>query len=215
MPRKTIHVPLTLPQDSHGPATFIHTVEQRLTKRPGVYGVRVTTKKDTDQKRAADVELDYDPDLLSMAQINSCIQQAGGSVDESIGRLVLPISGMLTPQNQHTVQAMLNKLPGVTASVSFTSQTLRLEFDRSQCALPEIVRCLDRTGLRLGVDRAGFGSELPTRIRRWPKLPNWLSTIVSQPDLALAIVGGIWSGGGSPCARIWWSIMATPGVADH
>ena len=188
MPRKTIQTPLILPHDPHGPATFIHTVEQRLAKRPGVHHVKITVPRSSTATTNAIIELNYDPDLLSMSQIENCIQQAGGRVDPSIGRLVLPLRGMLTPQTQHTAQTMLNKLPGVTASVSFASQNLRLEFDRSRCALPEIIRQLDRLGLTVGPDRSGIE---PRDQKTKPTLPEWLKIIASQPNFTLAIIGGL------------------------
>jgi Cd2+/Zn2+-exporting ATPase len=43
----------------------------------------------------------------------------------------------------------LSRLPGVSAHASFASRSLKVEFDRDRCALPEIVRKLDELGLRL------------------------------------------------------------------
>jgi len=195
MARKTVHIPLTLPDDPHGPATFIHTIEQRLSNRPGIYSVRIvpTHGQTADPNHQATIELDYNPDLLSLAQIDRNIQQAGGSLSKSIGHLVLPIKGMISPQSQHVIEAVLNKLPGVTASVSFASQSLRVEFDRNQCALPEIARRLDHLGMQLGADRTGVSgvSGPPDSGIHALKLPGWVQVILSQRDLTLSIVGGI------------------------
>ena len=186
MARTSTRIPLFLPRDPHGPATFIHTVERCLIQRPGVLQVQIVP--DANDQSQATIELDYDPDLLSLTQINGYIQQAGGNFDPSIGILTLRLSGVLTPQNEHTVQKLLNKLPGVTAIVSFASQTLRVEFDRKQCALPEIVRRLDHMGLQVDADRATTGQAVSPK-RKW-HLPNWLTIALSQRDLTLAIAGG-------------------------
>ncbi len=189
MARQTIQMPLHIPADPHGPATFIHTVQQRLAKRPGIFATRVIPKGQGDDTHTATIELDYDPEILTLNQIDQHLQQAGGRIDPSIGHLVLPIDGVLTPQNQHTVQAVLNKLPGVVASVSFASQTLRVAFDRRQCALPEIVRRLDRLGLSLGPDLTTADQAQPSGDGRW--LPPWLQTVLSQRDLVLTLIGGL------------------------
>lgn len=191
MTRKSLQVPLSLPDDPHGPATFAHTVERRLSNRLGIYGVRVWPSSPPGQKPAATIELDYDPDLLSLAQIERYVQQAGGSLDESIGHLVLPIEGVLTPQNAHTVQTVLNRVPGVTTSVSFAAQTLRVEFDRHQCALPEIVRRLDKMGLHLRPDPALTAAPRSGTARTAHRLPGWMTVILSQRDLRLSVAGGV------------------------
>src|SRR5437870_9018935 len=64
-------------------------------------------------------------------------------------QVLLGVDGMVSPRNEHAIEASLAKLPGVKASASFASRSLRVEFDRNQCAMPEIVRRLDQLGLRL------------------------------------------------------------------
>ncbi len=71
--------------------------------------------------------------------------------------------------------------------VSFASQNIRLEFDRHQCALPEVVRQLDRLGIRVR-----FPSEAGARQRA---KPSWLYrlwvTAGEYPRFSTAIAGGI------------------------
>src|SRR6185312_8656301 len=63
--------------------------------------------------------------------------------------VLLGVDGMVSPRNENAIEASLAKLPGVKAHASFASRSLRVEFDRSACAMPEIVRRLDQLGLRL------------------------------------------------------------------
>src|SRR4051812_11252322 len=66
------------------------------------------------------------------------------------GHVILGIDGMVSPRSEHVIESALAKLPGdVVASASFASRSLRVEFNRTQCALPEIVRRLDELGFRL------------------------------------------------------------------
>src|SRR5438045_5631359 len=66
------------------------------------------------------------------------------------GHVILGIDGMVSPRSEPVIEAALAKLPGnVVASASFASRSLRVEFNRSECALPEIVRRLDEMGFRL------------------------------------------------------------------
>src|SRR5436190_20883729 len=64
-------------------------------------------------------------------------------------KVVLGIEGMVSPRSEQLIEGALAKLPGVVASASYPSRSLRVEFDRSQCALAEIVRRLDQLGFQL------------------------------------------------------------------
>jgi Cd2+/Zn2+-exporting ATPase len=148
--------------------------------------------------------LDYDPDLLSLAQINRYVEQAGGCLDESMAYLVLPIEGLVSPRGEHAVQAALNKIPGVVASISFASQALRVEFDRRQCALPEIVRQLDRFGIRV-LPQAPVKQEPAARKTDHARACcQRVESAAHYPDLLTAIVGGFLLAGA-------WTVHALDG----
>src|SRR6185436_14272572 len=91
----------------------------------------------------------YDPRLIPLNALDAEIHRAGGFCQHQRAQVVLGVDGMVSPRFEHVIEAALAKLPGVHASASFASRSLRVEFDRAQCALPEIVRRLDELGLRL------------------------------------------------------------------
>src|SRR3954471_1893829 len=104
------------------------------------------------------------------------------------GRVVLGIDGMVSPRSEAVIEAALAKLPGnVVASASFASRSLRVEFDRTQCALPEIVRRLDGLGLLL---RAGGPLAVSPRPDRKP-LESFKELILTHHKLAMAAIGAI------------------------
>src|SRR5439155_4540952 len=118
---------------------------------PGVRGVRVN---DTGGAGASLV-LDYDPRLLTLSELDQELRRAGVCCNVARAEIVLRIDGMVSQRSEQLIESALAKLPGVVASASFASRSLRVEFDRTQCALPEIARRLDDLGLRIRPGSAG------------------------------------------------------------
>src|SRR5438874_5224521 len=110
---------------------------------------------------------------------DSPLRQARASV-------VLGVDGMVSPRYEHIVEAALAKLPGVLASASFASRSLRVEFDRSQCALPEIVRRLDDLGLKLRP-----GGPIKTAPSDQKSLQRLRELILTHHKLVMALIGGL------------------------
>jgi Cd2+/Zn2+-exporting ATPase len=108
-------------------------------------------------------------------------------------RLVLAVDGLASPGTEQAVEQTLARLPGVAAKASHAEQTVRVEFDRSTCAVPEIVRRLDALGLRLRGNISVTALSPPVR----PLAPgrfrpaDLLRGVLQNRQLAMALVGGI------------------------
>ena len=116
-------------------------LRERLLATPGVRNVDLhCAEEGRDQST---LTLDYDPRVIPLTSLDAEIHRAGGCCQAQRASVVLGVDGMISPRYEHVIEAALAKLPGVDASASFASRSLRVEFDRSTCALPEIVRRLD------------------------------------------------------------------------
>jgi Cd2+/Zn2+-exporting ATPase len=99
--------------------------------------------------------------------------------------MVLGIEGMVSPRSEQVIEAVLSKLPGVAASASFASRSLRIEFDRRQCALPEMAMRLAELGFRLRQ------APLPPTVVEAPSLRSRLyHWSIEYHKLVMAAVGG-------------------------
>src|SRR5690349_3078633 len=111
-------------------------------------------------------------------------------------QLVLGIDGMVSPRTEQVIEGHLAKLPGVVASANFASRSLRVEFDRTQCAMPEIARRLDELGLRIRPGGPLTGAALS---RKAADPMAWLARFFAEnPQMATAVAGafflaGAWS----------------------
>ncbi len=129
-----------------------------------------------------------------------------------VARLILPVQGIVSPRQETVIEERIHQLPGVSARVSYAAGTIRIEFDRRQCALPEIVRLLEELGVELRQPETaitGPGSTIVPRETWLPtvaRLPgtSWLKLIVTQPEMLMALLAGVfllagaivhWTGG--------------------
>ena len=181
MVARTVQFPLTLPDDPQQRRACTHRLEESLGRHRGIQ--RVGVKQPAPATSV--LELAYDPDTLSLSQIRSTVTQAGAKWHTQIAQLLLPIQGLVSPRRESVVETVLNRLPGVTAVASFASQTIRVEFDRESCSLPEIVRQLDRLGI--GVLPPRTACERKDRVES--HLERWFRLAVDYPALSTACLG--------------------------
>jgi Cd2+/Zn2+-exporting ATPase len=158
-------------------------LQQQLHGRAGIQRIDLRCNGNGDGDVA--LELEYDPRLITLADIDTEVKRVGFCLTPDRAQMVLGIDGMVSPRSEQVIETVLSKLPGVVASASFASRSLRIEFDRRQCALPEIARRLDEMGFRL---RPGGAkpqtAEPPRRIERFKEIWREYHKII------LAIIGG-------------------------
>src|SRR5438477_12153902 len=142
---RTLQIPATCPSEPKERRQCGRCLRERLLVTPGI---RNATLRDDNASGngngdsgsgTATLELEYDPRLMPLSELDAEIRRAGICCQAQRAQIVLGIDGMISPRYEHVIEAALAKLPGVVASASFASRSLRVEFDRTQCALPEIV----------------------------------------------------------------------------
>ncbi|MCC6239213.1 MAG: heavy metal translocating P-type ATPase [Phycisphaerales bacterium] len=126
--------------------TCSQCLRQRLGQMPGI---RKIDLQRTDTNDQAIVHLDYDPRLLSLNQLDAQVRHASLCLHPQRRQIVMGIDGMIAPRNEQQIESALAKLPGVVASASFASRSLRIEFDRTTCAMADIAMRLSQLGYRL------------------------------------------------------------------
>ncbi len=216
MPRQTLQLPVTLPSEESRRRFCARCIEERLHDRPGVFAVRVIESVGAQSSDGqAIIELDYDADLLSLHQVNAYLREAGGCLHESLAQVVLPVVGIVSSRQEAVIADRLQQLPGLRATASYAARTIRIEFDRRQCALPEIVRLLAELGVEIRQPETTPATSATSAASREALLPSvvrlpgksWVRSIVTQPEMLMAILAGVfllvgaivhWTGGNEP-----------------
>ncbi len=191
MAMKTFQLPTSCPKDPGEREVCGRCVRERLLATPGV---RNATLKCEHGQELATLELEYDPRMVRMAEIEAELRRADVCFVERRAEVVLAIEGMVSPRSEQVIEAALGKLPGVVASASYSSKTLRVEFDRRQCALPEIARRLDDLGFRLKSEveaRASAKAQaaIAANVRAPRSLGRFWNRASEHRELTMAIVG--------------------------
>src|SRR4051794_37114363 len=190
MATQTLKLATVYPSDPAKRQACADCLRERLLNTAGVRGVKI---HNADGPGAA-VELDYDPRLIPLNELDAEMRRAGVCCEVTRAQIVLGIEGMVSKRSEHLIEAALGKLPGVVASASFPSRSLRVEFDRTQCALPEIARRLDDLGLRI---RSGTESSAKTQVdgnkartgARDDVMAKIARFFADNPQMATAVVG--------------------------
>ncbi len=205
MPPQALRLPITLPEDPRQRSLYAGCLQDRLAGQRGVQSVRLVEDEGSDGKtRTGYIELDYDPHVVSLTQINGYLRTADSCLSESVGHVVMPVERIVSARHEKTIEAKLNRLPGVRCSASYTSQTLRIEFDRQQCALPQIVFVLEQEGVRVLPTRTPGSLSVdqdvkqtgPTASAFQPQQHGWFRSALREKDIVLAVLAGLFLLGG-------------------
>lgn len=158
-------------------------LRDKLAGRSGINQIKL----DSTAPGLAMLELDYDPRLVTLGELENEMKRIGVCRLADRAEMVLGIDGMVSPKSEQAIEAALSRLPGVVASASFASKSLRIEFDRTQCALPEIVRRLDEIGFHL---RSGSAPASVKQVRE-----SFAQQIVrwgrEYYKIVMAVIGGL------------------------
>lgn len=184
-----IETPLLLPADPVERARRLEHFLRHARHTPGVHGVEVVGGDENPRLR-----IDLDSQSVSFDAITRWAEHAGIGLRERWGSVVLAVEGMASKQSEQAIEGALAAIPGVRASASFPSRTVRIEFDRARCQLADVALRLSDLGFRVSpvtereakrrAARARV-SAIPTRIRRWA------SGLRDSPELAGAIAGAL------------------------
>ena len=191
MPHAVLEIPITCPE---GPVKCVECAEcvrQRLLNRPGIRDVFVHPNGDH-----ARITLNYDSEQLTLGQLEREVRRNGGCFSPEWGHAVIPIDGMVSSQSEQIIDTVLNRIPGVMATASYASGLVRLEFDKSRCAVPMVLERLAKLGYRLRPGAAVTqwhptdAHESPGK-KREPIIARTLHWLARNPELAMPLLGGV------------------------
>lgn len=181
-----VEIPLLAPDDPVERDRRVAHFLRHVRDEAGVRDAHIDDSADQPVLRAV-----IDKATTPLATIERLARHAGLDVRERWGVVILGVDGMVSAQSAQAIEAALAGVPGVRAAASFPSRSLRVEFDRSRCQLPEIVLRLDRLGYRVRATsaegkREGAPVHIATeRVRRG--VARTRALVAEYPEFATAI----------------------------
>ncbi|MGL6045700.1 MAG: cation transporter [Vogesella sp.] len=132
---------LHLPVHGMSCAACALRIEKLLNRLPGV-AANVSFASES-----ADIQ--YDPAQTTPQQLLDAIARAGFSVPDSV--LTLALTGMSCAACGQRIEKVLNRQPGVQASVNMASETAQLRFARGLYTPEQLVAVVQGTGFGASV----------------------------------------------------------------
>ncbi|HSI35373.1 MAG TPA: HAD-IC family P-type ATPase, partial [Tepidisphaeraceae bacterium] len=117
--------------------------------------------------------------------------QLSGEARRSPGaraEIALAVNGMRGRRGARAVEAALGALPGVSAYASAAAGTVHVSFDRGHCAVAELVRELEKVGVRITGPAAAAGG---SRRSSPGVLGRFARTVRAYPELGWGLLGGV------------------------
>ena len=129
-----IETPLLLPTDPVERARPSRAFPPSRAQTPGVArSVEVVGSDDAPRLR-----IDLDTQSASFDAIARWAEHSGIGLRDRWASVVLAVEGMASRQTEQVIESALATIPGVRASASFPSRTVRIEFDRTRCQLADV-----------------------------------------------------------------------------
>lgn len=168
-PAIQLDLPLLLPEAAGDQDACVARLTRLLARRAGVRHVHVERTGE-----AAALCLHYDPERLSLEQVESLARAAGARITERYGHAVLPFRAVGSEDDGQRIEKELRALAGVrAASVNFAAQLARVEFDRRH------------------IDEVGIASHLAARLQARRAPPPSAGWYARNRELAWSLASGV------------------------
>jgi Cd2+/Zn2+-exporting ATPase len=186
----SLALPSHIHMDDARRAECTDCVQRRIGGRKGIRLVGIEGDKGN-----ASIRVEYDPDVITLAQLQRDMRCAEACLSPDMAHMVLRVEGMRSRNCERAINRVLHDLPGVVAAASYAGASLRLEFDRRQCPLPRIVAELDRLGYRVAFEGKPAPRIQPPTVRPLQFVSERLTAITrwgaEHPEMALVILAGV------------------------
>ncbi|MDA8187811.1 MAG: heavy metal translocating P-type ATPase [Dehalococcoidales bacterium] len=161
-------IPLVLPGVKDERDQCVARLKEEVTKYDGIEEAQVSL-----QDRQALLRLRYDPNVISVEQVQRIAERAGAQIARQYQHEVLSVSGMDCTDCSVSVEHIVSRLPGIIdVSVNYAGEKMRVEYDATR---------ITRDGIVRRVRWMGYEVVEEERARGWVQ-ENW--------ELALSLLAG-------------------------
>lgn len=137
--------------------------------------------------------LHYDPELVTLAQVERLAQAAGARLSDRFGHEIVTLRSIDGEDAARRIETDLRSLKGVVdASVNLPAQRVRIEYERGRILIADVLRELEEMGYpaeRAGARATVEGAAPEPWLRRNKEL---VLSLIAGALLAVAWVGSRW-----------------------
>ena len=189
--RTRIEIPVLLPDVPDLRDACIARLEGTIGEHRGVIRVHTVGERPGESELC----LHYDPELVTLAQVQRLARSAGAEISERFQHEILSLRAIDGEDAARRIDSDLESLDGVVeASVNLAAQRVRVEYERDRVSIEEILRTLEDMGYPAERPGAAEAAEPPPP-KRWLRRNKELAlSLVAGALLAVAWVGSRWLG---------------------
>jgi P-type Cu+ transporter len=194
-------VKLDLPIEGMTCAACAARIEKVMNRLPGVHAaVNFATER---------AHVEYDPAQVQPEQLVSAIEKAGYGVPQQ--SVDLALSGMTCAACAARIEKVLNRVPGVHATVNFATEKAHVEYAPGAASADGLIERVRRAGYDAHV--AAETDHADENARRQAVYQREMRLFVAAALLTLPLVAqmaGMWGGHGFMLPRWLQLLLATP-----
>ncbi len=148
-----LEIPILLPGVEDERDQCVTRLQELLTGRKGLQRVHIAR-----EDGSARLCLHYDPDLVSLAQVQRWAEQAGAQVSERYRHETLHITDMDCADCALSIEHILGRLDGIlSVSVNYAAEKMRVEYDTQLLSHETIVKRVQSLGYTIEEEEAPKG----------------------------------------------------------
>lgn len=132
--------------------------------------------------------LHYDPNLITLAQVERLARAAGAETSGQYGHVVLPIRAIDAEDASERIEASLKGVAGVlAASVNLPAQVVGIEFERARTSKEKILEAVRALGYAAAETILPGTTGSRDEAQRTQSAPGWFA---SNRELTLSLIAG-------------------------
>jgi len=146
MKKTQVRLPIFLPEVPDEKDPCVQRLMAYLQNREGIEKVHIASAKEDDTPRLC---FHYHPDIISMAQIRKLAKQAGASLTDEFGHILLEVEGIRHARHARKIEKELKELDGVVEASVSASGIVRMEFIKVKTSEEDCRQILRNKGLQI------------------------------------------------------------------
>lgn len=146
MNKTQINLDLILPEAPDEKDECIDRIIYGLQNKRGIDKVHLIPANGTGHARLC---FHYDPDEITVKQVEDMARDAGAALTEQYGHLLLSVSGIRHSRHARILEERINSLPGVQNTSASITGFIQLEFKKNETSTETILNQIKDIGLRI------------------------------------------------------------------
>ena len=143
MKKIQIEIPVLLPEIADEKDQCVHRIMALMEGRNGIEKIHITDSK------PAEICIHYDPDIISLEQVETLARQSGAELTQRYRHVLLDIQGIRHTRHARTIEQVLGDVTGILEASVSAAGIIRLEWDSRQTTEEQVLDAIRRSGVTL------------------------------------------------------------------